>query len=163
MTRKRSAGRPSTSRRTPRTDGVAPSWASSEAVRRRMQRQRTRDTGPEMAVRRLLHKSGLRYRVDIAPLAGLRRRADIVFGSARVAVFIDGCFWHGCPEHGMRATHVNSSYWSAKVVRNQARDESTDEYLKAAGWDVIRVWEHEEPAAVAAFIAETVARRRPQS
>ncbi|MFC5834120.1 very short patch repair endonuclease [Nonomuraea insulae] len=161
MTRKSSAGRPSTSRRTPRTGDVARSWASSEAVRGRMQRQKTRDTLPEMAVRRLLHRAGLRYRVDVPPLPGLRRRADIVFGPARVAVFIDGCFWHGCPEHGARTTRSNSDYWAAKVARNRARDNSTDDELAAAGWRVIRAWEHEDARSVAVRIAEVVAARRP--
>ena len=84
--------------------------------------QRTRDTAPELAVRRLLHAMGLRYRVDRQPLPGLRRRADLVFGPARVAVYIDGCFWHGCPEHGNPRPRANSGYWPAKIQRNQARD-----------------------------------------
>src|SRR5579875_2994608 len=90
-------GRPATARRRPRDDTADESWASSPAVRGRMQLQRTRDTAPELAIRRLLHARGLRYRVDVSPLPGLRRRADIVFGPAKVAVFVDGCFWHGCP------------------------------------------------------------------
>lgn len=126
-------GRPGSITRVPRPE-VVPSWASSPAVRRRMQLQPTRDTAPELAVRRLLHAAGLRYRVDVAPLPGMRRRADVVFRRARVALFIDGCFWHGCPEHGSRRTTANTSYWSAKVERNQARDRDTDERLRDAGW-----------------------------
>jgi len=125
-----------------------------------MQRQQTRDTAPEMAVRRLLHAAGLRYRVDVAPLPNLRRRADVVFGPAHVALFVDGCFWHGCPVHGSRRTTANSEYWSAKVERNQARDRDTDERLRAAGWLPLRVWEHQDPNAVAAAVLETVRSRR---
>src|SRR3954469_24349398 len=75
-----------------------PSFASSPEVRARMQRQPSRDTQPELALRRLLHASGLRYRIHVRPLPSLRRTADVVFRSARVAVFVDGCFWHGCPQ-----------------------------------------------------------------
>ena len=87
-----------------------------------MQRQRTRDTAPELAVRRLLDAAGLRYRIDVAPLPSLRRRADVVFGPARVALFIDGCFWHGCPNHGSRRTTANADYWAEKIKRHRARD-----------------------------------------
>ncbi|MEU2200619.1 very short patch repair endonuclease [Isoptericola sp. NPDC019482] len=125
-----------------------------------MQLQRTRDTGPELAVRRHLHAMGLRYRVDRAPLPGLRRRADIVFGPARVAVFIDGCFWHGCPEHGRPETKANPVYWSGKIARNRARDADTDARLAEAGWSVVRVWEHELPSEVAKLVASTVAAAR---
>ncbi|WP_415296883.1 hypothetical protein [Cellulosimicrobium sp. SJTW-1] len=86
-----------------------------------MQAIRRRDTKPELAVRRVLHARGLRYRVDFAPLPGLRRRADIVFTRARVAVFIDGCFWHGCPEHGQQAFKRNIDYWPSKIAGNVAR------------------------------------------
>lgn len=154
---KRSDGRPSSSDRTPRNDK---SWASSPGVRERMQRQKTRDTVPELAVRRLLHAEGVRYRVDAAPLPGLRRRADVVFGPARVALFIDGCFWHGCPDHGTRATKSNSSYWSDKTLRNQIRDRDTDAKLTAAGWLPVRVWEHEPPDEIVARVLAVVAQRR---
>lgn len=125
-----------------------------------MQRQRTRDTAPEMAIRRLLHEFGLRYRIDVAPIPGLHRRADVVFGPARVAVFIDGCFWHGCPDHGRPTTRKNPQYWADKFARNQARDRHTDEQLAIAGWLSVRVWEHESPAAAAARVAEVVRSRR---
>lgn len=150
----RAAGRPVSSARTRAAD-ASQSWASSPGVRARMQVQRVRDTSPELAVRRLLHAAGLRFRVDRAPLPNLRRRADIVFGPSRVAVFIDGCFWHGCPEHGRRPV-ANSTYWSEKLSRNQARDADTDLQLAVAGWRVVRAWEHEPPAEVAARVAETV-------
>jgi DNA mismatch endonuclease (patch repair protein) len=152
------SGRPSSTRRVPQND--APSWASTPAVRGRMQRQATRDTAPELALRRLLHALGLRYRVDAAPIPGLRRRADLVFGPARVAVFVDGCFWHGCPNHGTRSTHANPGYWAAKVAGNRARDEDTDERLRSAGWLSVRVWEHERPEDAAERIAELVRMRR---
>jgi DNA mismatch endonuclease, patch repair protein len=151
----------------PRSE-LVPSWASSPDVRQRMQRQQTRDTAPEMAVRRLLHAAGLRYRVDVAPLPNLRRRADVVFRPAQVALFVDGCFWHGCLAHGSRRTTANTEYWSTKVKRNQARDRDTDERLRAAGWIPLRVWEHEDPSAVAAMVLNTVRSRlsdadRPKS
>ncbi|MET8832784.1 very short patch repair endonuclease [Micromonospora sp. NPDC004540] len=129
-------------------------------MRGRMQRQRTRDTQPELAIRRLLHAAGLRYRIDVAPTQSLRRRADIVFGPARVAVFVDGCFWHGCPKHGSRKTKTNTTYWSDKVARNQARDATTDDLLTDDGWLVIRVWEHEDPREAAERIASSVHNRR---
>jgi DNA mismatch endonuclease (patch repair protein) len=118
-------------------------FASSEAMRRRMQAQRREGTGPEMALRRALHSLGLRYRLHKSPVVGLRRKADIVFGPAKVAVFVDGCFWHGCPEHGRRRHEVNGWYWREKISRNQRRDKETDDLLRAEGWEVIRIWEHE--------------------
>jgi DNA mismatch endonuclease, patch repair protein len=121
-----------------------------------MQVQRTRDTEPEMAVRRLLHAMGLRFRVDRAPIDGLRRRADIVFGPAKVAVYVDGCFWHGCPAHARPKTIANTDYWSAKMDRNRARDADTDRRLGEAGWAVVRVWEHDDPRSVAANVVDLV-------
>ncbi len=118
-------------------------------MQRRMSAQRSQDTAPELAVRRLLHAMGLRYRVHVPPLPRLRRKADIVFPRARVAVFIDGCFWHGCPEHGRRRHEVNEWYWPEKIARNQRRDADTDARLQEAGWTVVRIWEH-EPASDAA-------------
>jgi DNA mismatch endonuclease (patch repair protein) len=103
---------------------------------------------------------GLRYRVHAAPLAGLRRRADIVFGPARVAVFVDGCFWHGCPLHGQRRHDVNGWYWPEKIARNRHRDSDTDARLAAAGWAVVRAWEHEDAEVVAMRVAEVVRARR---
>lgn len=123
-----------------------------------MQVQRTRDTGPELAIRRLLHAAGLRYRVDRAPVPGLRRRADIVFGPARVVVFVDGCFWHGCPEHPSWPA-ANGEWWRSKIEHNRSRDAETDRSLEAAGWLVVRAWEHEDPVAVAARVHAAVAAR----
>lgn len=125
-----------------------------------MQLQRTRDTVPELAVRRLLHSWGYRYRVDAQPLPGLRRRADLVFRPAKVAVFVDGCYWHGCPVHGQRQHRANADFWREKIDRNQARDRDTDQALADAGWIVIRVWEHEMAHEVAALVAATVTARR---
>jgi len=103
----------------------------------------------------LLHRSGLRFRKHARPLPGLRCEADVVFTRQRVVVFIDGCFWHGCPAHGRRPTR-NSEYWSPKIERNIARDRRNDDALTAAGWTVLRFWEHDDPAAVATAVYEAV-------
>lgn len=125
--------------------------ASSAAVRSRMQAQARRDTEPELALRRELHRRGWRYRVDFAPVPGLRRKADLVFTRARVAVFVDGCFWHNCPEHGTVA-RSNAEFWAEKLSANQRRDRDTDLRMTEAGWLVIRVWEHESPVDAADFV-----------
>ncbi len=130
-------------------------FASSEAVHERMSRQKRRDTTPEVALRRALHKTGMRYFVHRRPLAHLRREADLVFPRRRVAVFVDGCFWHLCPEHGVRPG-TNSNYWTEKLDRNARRDRETDELLKAAGWSVVRVWEHEDADSAAARVVTAV-------
>ncbi|MEW1827776.1 very short patch repair endonuclease [Streptomyces sp. NPDC088196] len=135
------------------------SWASSAARRRNMQAIRSRDTKPEWLIRRLVHAQGLRYRVSVRPLPDLRRTADLVFRPAKVAVFVDGCYWHGCPEHYV-PPRTNSGYWSEKVVRNVKRDRDTDQRLSDAGWLVLRFWEHESSTACADKIAETVLARR---
>ena len=117
---------------------------------------RRNDTGTEMRVRRLLHAAGLRYRIDYAPdRRNLRRRADIVFTRRRIAVFIDGCYWHGCPEHFV-PPKANARYWAGKIAGNIARDRDTDERLRSLGWVVLRFWEHEEPSLVAERIILTV-------
>ena len=121
-----------------------------------MQANRSRDTGPELAVRSILHARGLRYRVALAPLKELRRRADIVFTSRRIAVFIDGCFWHGCPEHGRRSFNHNADYWPGKIAGNVARDAETTARLTEAGWTVLRFWEHESADSVATSIEQVV-------
>lgn len=136
-----------------------PAQAPADSVRRRMERQRRRDTAPELALRRELHRRGLRYRVDMAPIRGERSRADIVFSRARVAVFVDGCFWHGCPVHGT-LPKTNHAWWSDKLGANEARDRRSDEALRDAGWHVERVWEHEDPAVAAARIELVVHGRR---
>lgn len=131
------------------------STASSREVRAVMRANRGRDTQPELRLRSLLHRAGLRYRVDMPPLGGVRRRADIVFPKDHVAVFVDGCFWHGCPDH-LRPSKKNAEEWSAKLQGNRARDEETNNLLRAAGWTVIRVWEHEDPADAAELVTRTV-------
>ncbi|WP_093278937.1 very short patch repair endonuclease [Saccharopolyspora shandongensis] len=135
------------------------SWASSAGRRRNMQAIRNRDTTPERLIRRLVHARGLRYRVCARPLPDLRRTADMVFRPSRVAVFIDGCYWHGCPEH-YKAPKLNPGYWSDKVARNIARDRDTDQALTEAGWLVLRFWEHEPPEHCVHQIVKRVTSRR---
>lgn len=125
-----------------------------------MQSNRGRDTKPELALRSAAHALGLRYRVSARPLPNVRRTADMVFSSARVAVFLDGCFWHGCPEHHTVAA-TNASFWAEKVLTNRARDRDTDRKLADAGWTSIRVWEHEDPEQAASKIRKIVDERRP--
>lgn len=131
--------------------------ASSDVALRRMKTQRRRDTKPELEVRRAVFALGLRYRVDVAPIPG-RRRADLVFTRARVAVYVDGCFWHGCPQHATQPK-ANSEWWVTKLARNRERDEDTHARIVAAGWFPLRVWEHEVPAIAASRIAAVVGAR----
>jgi len=114
---------------------------------------RRKDTRPEIALRRLLHREGRRYRVDF-PIRSQSGsvRPDIVFTKARVAVFVDGCYWHGCPEHG-RVPRVNASYWAPKLARNIERDQANTAALEGAGWRVLRFWEHDDPGRAAEEIA----------
>ena len=103
-----------------------------------MARVRSKDTRPELVLRRALWRSGFRYRLH----AKLPGSPDIVFGGARVAVFVDGCFWHKCPHH-YTAPARNADFWHEKVEKNVARDRAADRRLCAAGWLVLRIWEHE--------------------
>ncbi|MFJ3904163.1 very short patch repair endonuclease [Streptomyces sp. NPDC090025] len=131
----------------------------SPAVSARMSRQRSKDTAAELAVRRLLHAAGLRYRVEY-PVPGMRRRRiDVAFPRARIAVLIDGCFWHGCPQHATRPK-ANAEWWRHKLDRNIARDLETGEHLRAEGWTVLRFWEHEPPEEVAAAVGAAVRREK---
>ncbi|AVM65836.1 very short patch repair endonuclease [Dietzia sp. oral taxon 368] len=139
----------------PRTGRPA---ASSETVRANMARQKRRDTGCEMAVRRLLHAAGIRYRVDFRPLPDQRFRVDIGWRNRKLAVFIDGCFWHGCPDHGTLPKN-NREWWSDKLRANAQRDRRTDELLRARGWTVLRYWEHEDPDHVASTIRKHLMQR----
>lgn len=125
-----------------------------------MQANKSRDTRPELALRRAVHALGLRYRVGARPLPDLRRTADMVFRGAKVAVFLDGCFWHGCPQHHTVAV-ANSAYWAGKVRRNSERDTETNRLLREAGWTPIRIWEHEDPVQAANQIAAVVRAKRP--
>ncbi|MEU2612152.1 very short patch repair endonuclease [Micromonospora sp. NPDC007271] len=139
---------------------VGPSPVPSSAGRRRaMQLQRSRDTVPEIALRKSLHRLGLRFRLHQRPLEGLRRTVDIVFRPAKVAVEVRGCFWHVCPEHGARPKS-NAAWWDAKLSRNEQRDRETARSLEAAGWRLVVVWEHEDTAAAAERVAEIVRLRR---
>lgn len=124
-----------------------------------MQSNRSRDTAPEIALRSELHRLGFRYRVNARPIKAIRRTADVVFTRCKVAVFVDGCFWHGCPDH-YRAPTANNDYWSAKLDRNVARDTQVNALLSEEGWVVIRVWEHEPVEQAVARVAETVRSRR---
>lgn len=135
------------------------SWASSAATRRSMQGNRSRDTQPELAVRRLVHAAGLRYYVNRRIPGVTRRSADLVFPRTKVAVFIDGCFWHGCPKHYIRPK-TNPDYWTAKIEGNRRRDAATDQELAEAGWLVLRFWEHQPALEVASKITDAVRARR---
>ena len=125
------------------------------ATRARLSKQRRRDTKPEVALRRELHRRGLRYFVDRAPLKGMRRRADVVFPRRKVAVYVDGCFWHSCPIHATQPRN-NAQWWADKLSANVARDRNTDERLEAEGWTVVRVWEHEPAADAAEKVAQAL-------
>lgn len=126
-----------------------------------MQANRRRDTKPELAIRRILHARGLRYRTDVRPDRSIRRHADIVFTKAKIAVFVDGCFWHGCPEHFI-PPKTNADYWAQKIEGNQKRDANTNDVLKAAGWTVLRFWEHDDPASSADRIEQCWKAKRQQ-
>ncbi|MCX7622052.1 MAG: very short patch repair endonuclease [Acidimicrobiales bacterium] len=131
----------------------------NEAARTRMQKQPRRDTVPELALRRELYRRGLRYRVDVPPITGMRSRADLVFPAAKVAVFVDGCFWHACPEHGTQPNN-NSDWWRAKLEANRSRDRRIEQQLEEAGWLVLRIWEHENPAEAADRVQQAVQARK---
>ncbi|WP_308195557.1 very short patch repair endonuclease [Agromyces cavernae] len=135
------------------------SWASSEGVARSMRSNRRRDTSPELALRQLLHAAGCRYRVDYAPGLDRRRRADIVFTKLRIAVFVDGCFWHSCPVHGT-IPKTNADYWVPKLERNRTRDEETTRLLESDGWTVLRIWEHEAADAACVRVLAVVDLKR---
>lgn len=137
--------------------------ASDPATRRRMRSQKRTGTAPEMNLRRALWACGLRYRVDARlPLPRTRRKADLLFIGARVAVFVDGCFWHACAQHGTRPKS-NAPWWRDKLESNVQRDRDTDSQLRDAGWEPVRVWEHEDMSAAAVGIASLVRARRPRS
>lgn len=120
-----------------------------------METQRTKDTSAELALRRALHSLGLRYRLNVKVPGAPRRTIDIAFTRAKVAIMVDGCFWHGCPLHCVPPKH-NSQWWAEKLSGNIHRDAETTELLAAAGWRVLRIWEHEPVEEAAALIAEAV-------
>ncbi len=131
-------------------------------VRKRFQNQKTRDTTPEIQLRKLLYAQGLRYRVN-HPVDGLPRRTiDIAFTRLRLAVFIDGCFWHGCPEHFIPPKN-NGSWWADKIARNKERDEETNTHLRQQGWVVLRFWEHYLPSASLEVVTSEMERIKSES
>jgi DNA mismatch endonuclease, patch repair protein len=125
-----------------------------------MQSNKGRDTKPELKVRRAVHALGLRYKVSVRPLPKVRRTADLVFTKAKIAVFVDGCFWHGCPTHHTVAK-TNAEFWAAKVASNESRDRETDRLLTDTGWLVVRIWEHESPDAAAQRVLDAWRSRNP--
>lgn len=146
-------------RRSVRSMSAEPeSWASSAATRRSMLGNRARDTKPELALRRALHALGYRYRVDARPLPELNRRADLVFTKRHVAVFVHGCYWHGCPDH-YTVPKNNAGFWAEKVRRNRERDQETESRLTAAGWNVVIVWEHETVSEAVKRVERALASR----
>lgn len=128
-----------------------------------MQGNRRSGTKPEKAIASELHRQGLRFRRDVYwkdEAAGVRTYIDIAFTAKRVAVFVDGCVWHGCPEHPF-ATKTNSAYWASKIDRNAARDRRVNAALRNAGWTVLRVWEHEDAPEAADRVGAVVRNARP--
>ncbi|MFI5648363.1 very short patch repair endonuclease [Kitasatospora sp. NPDC051705] len=135
------------------------SWASSPATRASMRSNTGRDTKPELRLRSLLHHAGLRYKVSARPVPTLRRTADVVFTKAKVAVFVDGCYWHFCPEH-RSVPATNRDFWVEKLEKNRARDAETVRLLQEQGWTVLRFWEHVSAEEAAHEVIEQVARAR---
>ena len=121
---------------------------SSAAARNRMKAVHQSGTAAELALREALVALGLSYEVNEQPLPDLRRQADILFRGEKIAVFVDGCFWHGCPIHGTQAK-ANAKFWADKIARNKERDRDTNQRLAEAGWTVVRIWEHEDPVEAA--------------
>lgn len=135
------------------------SWASSPATRTSMLGNRRTNTKPEVALRSALHAAGLRFRKDYRlDLDGVRFRPDVVFTRAKVAVFVDGCFWHSCPIHGTQPSR-NSDYWTPKLRRNVERDRQQDATLAASDWVVVRIWEHEPIKEAAERVTAAVVTR----
>lgn len=133
--------------------------STTHGVRQTMKANRRRDTKAELAVRRRLHQAGARYRVDFAPDSrDKRRKADIVFTRAKIAVYIDGCFWHGCPDHFIEPKS-NLDYWRPKIEGNKRRDLETTASLVDLGWQVLRFWEHEDPDGIVRRILHILASR----
>lgn len=135
------------------------SWASSPGVRRSMQSNRGRNTIPELRVRSELHKAGLRYRTHVSPIPGLRCTVDVAFPRDRVAVFIDGCYWHSCPIHGS-VPQSNRAWWTAKLNATRERDLTNSMALEEAGWIVVRVWEHEDVTDVLSQVQAALRKAR---
>jgi DNA mismatch endonuclease Vsr len=135
------------------------SWASSPEARHRMQANGPKNTAPELALRKELHRRGLRYRLHCRAAPEVRNKLDIVFGPSRVCIDVRGCFWHACPRHGTWPK-ANSDHWREKLRQNVERDTALGGRLEAAGWTVVVVWEHDDPKIAAAFIEDIVRSRR---
>jgi DNA mismatch endonuclease (patch repair protein) len=133
--------------------------ASSEHASRRMSRVRQKHTDAEIALRRELFRRGLRYRVDYLVSAKPRRVADIAFTRFKIAIFVDGCFWHGCPIHATWPKQ-NAELWRQKIEANRTRDADTNERLRRSGWKVLRFWRHESPIEAATIIANAISAAR---
>jgi len=129
---------------------------SSPETSRRMAKVRQKGTDAEIALRRELYRRGLRYRVDYEVLKKPRRVADVAFPGLKIAVFVDGCFWHGCPEHATWPKW-NAEFWRQKIEANRLRDADTNERLRSSGWMVLRFWEHDSPVEAGETVAQTVA------
>ena len=130
--------------------------ASSESVRKRMSATPRENTPVELALRSKLHRLGLRFRIHQRIVPDTRRVVDIVFPRARIAVFVDGCFWHGCPEHGTLPGETNRDWWREKIETNRHRDIDTNKRLSESGWDIVRVWEHDDLDEAATNIAKRI-------
>jgi DNA mismatch endonuclease (patch repair protein) len=133
--------------------------ASSFAAKRRMEAAKPKDTLPEIKLRTALEEIGIHFEVDVKPIENLQRRADILVREDKIAVFVDGCFWHGCPIHGTQAK-ANAEFWADKIKRNKERDADTNRRLEADGWTVIRIWEHDDYIEAAKKIAQMIERIR---
>ena len=129
---------------------------SSPEVSRRMAKVRQKGTDAEVALRRQLYRIGLRYRIDYEVLKKPRRVADIAFPGRRIAIFVDGCFWHGCPQHASWPKR-NAEFWRQKIETNRLRDADTNERLRSLGWTVLRFWSHESPTDAAGVVANMIA------
>lgn len=126
--------------------------ASSHQALKRMKSQKRKDTRPELLLRKKLHRLGLRFVTHRYPLVGINITADILFTRLKVAVFVDGCFWHECPLHGS-IPRANGQWWKEKLLANKLRDSRNNETLHSKGWHVVRIWEHEVPEVAASDIA----------
>ncbi|WP_369184538.1 very short patch repair endonuclease [Streptomyces sp. Y1] len=139
------------------------SWASSPATRKSMRANTGKNTKPELRLRSLLHREGFRFRVSARPVQSLRRTADVVFRTEKVAVFVDGCYWHGCTEHRGVLPKTNQSFWAKKIEGNKARDRETVRLLEQSGWKVLRFWEHTSPEEAARTVIEAVTAARAEA
>ncbi|HEX2372825.1 MAG TPA: very short patch repair endonuclease [Actinomycetota bacterium] len=141
---------------------LRPPRPTSLAATAAMRGNRRADTAPELRLRSALHRRGYRFRKDFPlPGAGRSVRVDIVFPGRRLAVFVDGCFWHGCAQH-CRVPKGNADYWAPKLQGNARRDRLTDQVLAEGGWRVLRIWEHEPIDSAVALVLEALGARDAQ-